>query len=58
MKVLVCLRCHRHSLIATGAFWACAMCGYAITQAALLVEAEVGRVPERSGVGRWRGGRA
>ena len=57
MKVLACLRCRRHSLIATGAFWACAMCGYAITQAALLVEA--GRqAPEPSEAGHWRGGRA
>ncbi len=57
MKVLVCVRCHRHSLIATGAFWTCAMCGYAITQAALLVEAG-GKAPEPSEAGRSKGGRA
>ncbi len=38
MKLLDCLRCNRRSLMSTGAFWSCGTCGYAITQAALLVE--------------------
>ena len=47
MKVRHCLRCRRPSLIATGAFWACSTCGYAITHAALLVEATGDRGTER-----------
>ena len=35
MKTHNCLRCRRHSLFQTGAFWACGVCSYAITQAAL-----------------------
>ena len=38
MKILHCPRCQQHSLVPTGAFWACGNCGYAITQAALFLE--------------------
>lgn len=38
MKSRHCPRCQQHTLVPTGAFWACGTCVYAITQAALLVE--------------------
>lgn len=38
MKFRPCPRCRRHSLFSNGAFWACGVCGYAITQRALLVD--------------------
>jgi ribosomal protein L37AE/L43A len=38
MKTRDCPRCRRHSLFQTGAFWACGMCRYAITQTALLAD--------------------
>lgn len=38
MKIRHCPRCQRHCLFQTGAFWACAICHYAITQSALLVD--------------------
>lgn len=33
-----CPRCKQHSLFPNGAFWACGMCRYAITQTALLAD--------------------
>lgn len=33
-----CPRCERETLFQTGAFWACGVCGYAITQSALAIE--------------------
>ncbi len=41
MKIRECPRCRQHSLTPTGAFWACASCGYAITGFALAVELRV-----------------
>ena len=38
MTILNCPRCRQPRLVSTGAFWSCANCGYAITQAALAVE--------------------
>lgn len=38
MKLRHCPRCRQHCLYQTGAFWACAGCGYAITQSALSVD--------------------
>lgn len=38
MKFRSCPRCHRNSLYSNGAFWACAVCGYAITESALVVD--------------------
>lgn len=38
MKVRHCPRCRGHRLFQTGAFWACADCGYWITQSALAVD--------------------
>lgn len=38
MKFCLCPRCHRESLFQTGAFWACGVCGYAITQSALMID--------------------
>jgi ribosomal protein L37AE/L43A len=38
MKTRDCPRCQRHTLFSTGAFWACATCGYAITGAALIID--------------------
>lgn len=45
MKRQTCPRCQRHSLFQTGAFWACGVCSYAITQAALLIRP--GRCPSQ-----------
>ncbi len=47
MKSRPCPRCQQHTLVQTGAFWACGTCGYAITQAALLVEHAVRELQER-----------
>jgi ribosomal protein L37AE/L43A len=41
MNIRECPRCRQHSLVPTGAFWACASCGYAITGFALAVELRV-----------------
>ena len=38
MKYCHCPRCERETLFQTGAFWACGVCGYAITQSALVIE--------------------
>ena len=38
MRVRSCPYCSQRMLFQTGAFWACANCGYAITQSALLVD--------------------
>ena len=38
MKIHQCTRYLQDSLFSTGAFWTCGICGYAITQAALLLE--------------------
>jgi hypothetical protein len=38
MKIQPCPRCREHTLVPTGAFWACTVCQYAITHSALLVE--------------------
>ena len=38
MTILDYPRCRRHSLSSNGAFWACGMCRYAITQTALLTK--------------------
>ena len=38
MKFRHCPRCQRESLFQTSAFWACGVCGYAITQSALLID--------------------
>lgn len=38
MKHRHCPCCRQDSLYQTGAFWACAGCGYAITQSALLID--------------------
>lgn len=38
MKIRHCPRCQRNCLFQTGAFWACAICRYAITQSALIVD--------------------
>lgn len=38
MKIRCCPRCQQHSLISTGAFWACGSCAYAITQTALFLD--------------------
>ncbi len=38
MKTRDCPRCRRKALFQTGAFWACGICSYAITQAALLID--------------------
>lgn len=48
MKTRDCPRCRRHSLFPTGAFWACGMCRYAITQTALLADEAGDRAWERS----------
>lgn len=38
MTIQHCPRCQQHSLVSTGAFWACGVCTYAVTQAALLID--------------------
>jgi len=38
MKLRHCPRCQRDSLYQTGAFWSCGVCGYTITQSALLFD--------------------
>jgi hypothetical protein len=38
MTYRACPRCTGHSLFSTGAFWSCTVCGYAITQSALLLD--------------------
>ena len=38
MKIRYCSQCQQQSLVPTGGFWACGICRYAITHAALLVE--------------------
>ena len=38
MKFCHCPRCQRETLFQTGAFWACGVCGYAITQSALAID--------------------
>ncbi|WP_447974145.1 hypothetical protein [Nitrospira sp. Kam-Ns4a] len=53
MKTCPCPRCQRPSLAPTGAFWACGVCGYAITQTALHIElqalqAQDKQLPRRS----------
>lgn len=35
MKIRACPACHQHSLVFTGAFWSCAVCGLAVTDQAL-----------------------
>lgn len=40
-KIFHCPRCAQHSLVPTGAFWACASCSYAITGVALAVELRI-----------------
>jgi ribosomal protein L37AE/L43A len=35
MKIRSCPTCHQHSLVFTGAFWSCAVCGLAVTDQAL-----------------------
>jgi ribosomal protein L37AE/L43A len=47
MTVHRCPRCRRHSLVHTGAFWACEVCRYAITQVALSFEHGVRQADER-----------
>jgi ribosomal protein L37AE/L43A len=49
MKRQTCPRCQRQSLIPTGAFWACGLCSYAITQAALLIDQADSQVRNRRG---------
>ena len=49
MKTHNCLRGRRHSLFQTGAFWACGVCSYAITQAALLIDQADAQVRNRRG---------
>lgn len=54
MTILDYPRCRRHSLSSNGAFWACGMCRYAITQTALLAEEAGDRAGERSRpAGNW-----
>ncbi len=38
MKVRDCPHCCQHSLVYTGAYWSCGICGYAITGSALAAE--------------------
>lgn len=38
MTIRHCPRCRRLSLVYTGGFWSCELCGYAITQIALSFE--------------------
>lgn len=49
MKTRDCPRCRRHSLFQTGAFWACGVCSYAITQAALLIDQADAQIRNRRG---------
>lgn len=47
VKTRDCPRCQRHSLFQTGAFWACGVCSYAITQAALFIDQADAQVRNR-----------
>jgi ribosomal protein L37AE/L43A len=38
MRVRLCPQCDKATLVATGAFWSCESCRYAITTAALAKE--------------------
>lgn len=49
MKTCDCPRCRRHSLFPTGAFWACGVCSYTITQAALFIGQADAQVRNRRG---------
>jgi ribosomal protein L37AE/L43A len=42
MKIQQCPRCQQDTMASNGAFWACASCGYAITEVALLAEQQNG----------------
>mgnify|MGYP001566165981 FL=1 len=49
MKTRDCPRCQQHSLIPTGAFWACGLCSSAITQAVLFIDQADAQVRNRHG---------
>jgi len=38
MQYRSCPRCHNRGLYSNGAFWACRVCGYAITESALSID--------------------
>jgi hypothetical protein len=49
MNIRHCPRCLRHSLVFTGAFWACGMCSYTVTQAALFIDQADAQARNRRG---------
>ena len=50
MKIRHCSQCQQHGLIWTGAFWACGVCRYAMTQPTLLIDQA--DTQSRAGAGR------
>ena len=48
VKIRSCPICHQHSLVFTGAFWSCAVCGLAVTDQALAFDLAGQRTREKA----------